>query len=95
MKLTDTLLRSLKASGQVQKKADGGGLYIHISPTGGKLWRMTEWADYPFSSSIRHCEASSGQGIKSLPLTLYLIQKTGAGQRRSEYAETFKQQRGV
>ena len=26
MKLTDTLLRSLKASGQVQKKADGGGL---------------------------------------------------------------------
>ena len=40
MKLTDTLLRSLKATGQVQKKADGGGLYIHVSPSGGKLWRM-------------------------------------------------------
>ena len=39
-KLTDTFLRSVKATGQVQKKADGGGLYIHVSPTGGKLWRM-------------------------------------------------------
>lgn len=40
MKLTDTFLRSLKATGQVQKKSDGGGLYVHVSPTGGKLWRM-------------------------------------------------------
>jgi len=40
MNLTDTFLRALKATGQVQKKADGGGLYIHVSPTGGKLWRM-------------------------------------------------------
>ena len=39
-KLTDTFLRGLKATGQVQKKADGGGLYIRVSPTGGKLWRM-------------------------------------------------------
>jgi len=39
-KLTDTFLRGLKATGQVQKKADGGGLYIHVSPTGGKLWRL-------------------------------------------------------
>jgi integrase len=40
MKLTDTFLRALKTTGQVQKKSDGGGLYIHVSPTGGKLWRM-------------------------------------------------------
>ena len=40
MKLTDTFLRSLKATGKVQKKSDGGGLYIHVSPSGGKLWRM-------------------------------------------------------
>ena len=39
-KLTDTFLRSVKATGQVQKKSDGGGLYIHVSTTGGKLWRM-------------------------------------------------------
>ncbi len=39
-KLTDTFLRGLKATGKVQKYADGGGLYIHVSPVGGKLWRM-------------------------------------------------------
>jgi hypothetical protein len=38
-KLTDIFLRHLKATGKVQKHADGGGLYIHVSPTGGKLWR--------------------------------------------------------
>ena len=45
MKLTDTLLRGLKVSGKVQKLADGGGLYLYVSPTGGKLWRM----DYRFN----------------------------------------------
>ena len=40
MKLSDTFLRALRPTGQVQKKSDGGGLYIHVSPTGGKLWRM-------------------------------------------------------
>ena len=40
MKLNDTFLRGLKATGRVQKKSDGGGLYIHVSATGGKLWRM-------------------------------------------------------
>ena len=40
MKLTDVFLRGLKAGDSVQKHADGGGLYLHVSPTGGKLWRM-------------------------------------------------------
>ena len=40
MKLTDTFLRGLKATDKVQKHSDGGGLYLHVSPTGGKLWRM-------------------------------------------------------
>jgi len=39
-KLTDTFLRGLKATGKIQKHSDGGGLYIHVSSTGGKLWRM-------------------------------------------------------
>jgi len=39
-KLTDVFLRNLKATGQIQKKSDGGGLYIHVSPVGSKLWRM-------------------------------------------------------
>ena len=40
MKLTDTFLRSLKAAEKVQKHSDGGGLYMHVSPGGGRLWRM-------------------------------------------------------
>ena len=40
MKLTDTFLRGLKANGAVRKYSDGGGLYIHVSLAGGRLWRM-------------------------------------------------------
>ena len=40
MTLTDTLLRGLKATGRTLKKADGGGLYIHVDANGGKYWRL-------------------------------------------------------
>jgi integrase len=40
MKLADVFIRSLKPTGKVEKHSDGGGLYLHLSPTGGKLWRM-------------------------------------------------------
>ena len=38
--MTDIQIKNLKPSAKVQKIADGYGLYIHISPAGGKLWRM-------------------------------------------------------
>lgn len=40
MKLTDAKLRALKPTGKTQKLSDGGGLYVHLSPAGGKLWRL-------------------------------------------------------
>ena len=40
MKLTDAFLKKLKAGDKTQKHSDGGGLYIHIAPSGEKLWRM-------------------------------------------------------
>ncbi len=40
MSLTDRAISNFKANGKLQKHADGGGLYIHISPSGGKLWKM-------------------------------------------------------
>ncbi|GHU92108.1 hypothetical protein AGMMS49925_09480 [Deltaproteobacteria bacterium] len=40
MNLTDTHIRNLKAIDKVQKLSDGGGLYLHCAPTGGKLWRL-------------------------------------------------------
>jgi integrase len=33
-------LRGLKSTGKVQKHPDGDGLYLYVSPTGGKLWRL-------------------------------------------------------
>ena len=45
MPLTDTMLRNLKADGTPSKLADSEGLYLYLSPTGGKLWRM----DYRFA----------------------------------------------
>ena len=40
MKLTDTFLRNLKPDGQVKKYSDGSGLFLHVSESGGKLWRL-------------------------------------------------------
>jgi len=40
MPLTDTLIRNLKPSDKVAKFGDGGGLYLHLTPSGSKLWRM-------------------------------------------------------
>lgn len=38
--LTDTRLRSVAATGKTQKLFDGGGLYLEVSPAGGRWWRI-------------------------------------------------------
>ena len=44
MALTDTEIRKAKSSGKACRMSDGTGLYLWITPAGGKLWR---WAyDY-------------------------------------------------
>lgn len=45
MPLTDVFIRGLKNTGTNQKYTDGGGLYLFVSTTGGRLWRM----DYRFA----------------------------------------------
>lgn len=40
MPLTDTKIRNAKATGKTQKLFDGGGLYLEVSPTGRKWWRL-------------------------------------------------------
>ena len=40
MKLTDAYIRSIKVGDKPKKHFDGGGLYLHVYPTGGKLWQM-------------------------------------------------------
>ncbi len=37
--LTDTKIRKHKPGAAPVKLTDGMGLYLHVAPTGGKLWR--------------------------------------------------------
>ena len=40
MPLSDTSIRNAKAQGKALKLFDGGGLFLLVSPAGGKLWRL-------------------------------------------------------
>jgi integrase len=40
MSLNDRQINNLKATGKALKLSDGGGLYVHVTPQGAKLWRM-------------------------------------------------------
>ena len=40
MALNDLQIRALKATDRIYKKADAGGLYIEVHPSGSKLWRV-------------------------------------------------------
>lgn len=40
MALSDTKIRSTKPADKAYKLADGGGLYLLITPAGGRLWRL-------------------------------------------------------
>ena len=40
MTLTATAVKNAKPSGKTQRLFDGGGLYLEVSPNGGKWWRL-------------------------------------------------------
>lgn len=40
MPLTDTACRNVKSANRATKISDGGGLFLLVQPTGGKLWRL-------------------------------------------------------
>ncbi|MFM2075096.1 MAG: hypothetical protein RJB34_1401 [Pseudomonadota bacterium] len=40
MALSDIQIKKTKPGSKTQKLSDGGGLQLHIAPTGGKLWRL-------------------------------------------------------
>jgi integrase len=40
MPLTDTAVRNAKPGPKVSRLFDGGGLYLEVSPSGGKWWRL-------------------------------------------------------
>ncbi len=44
--LSDIQVRTAKSKDKAYKLADGGGLFLLVTPIGGKLWRM----DYRFNN---------------------------------------------
>jgi len=40
MPLTDTAVRNAKPRDKVYRLADSAGLYLQVSPSGGRAWRM-------------------------------------------------------
>lgn len=38
--LTDTVIRKTKSADKPFKLFDGGGLFLLVTPTGGKLWNL-------------------------------------------------------
>lgn len=40
MPLTDTAVKNAKPEAKPKKYSDGGGLFLYVSPTGSKIWRM-------------------------------------------------------
>ena len=49
MALTDTAIGAAKPKKKAYRLFDGGGLYLEISPSGGKWWRLK----YRFERSFR------------------------------------------
>ena len=68
--LVDTRLRNAKPKEKPYKLTDGNGLYLLVTPTGGKLWRF----DYSFSAKRKTLS------IGSYPE----VSLTDARQRRDE-----------
>lgn len=40
MPLTDRAIKNIKPAAKATKHSDGGGLYLQVTPSGSKLWRM-------------------------------------------------------
>lgn len=40
MALTDVAIRNAKPDGKAYKLADGAGMFLLVTPAGGKLWRL-------------------------------------------------------
>lgn len=69
MPLTDTKIKALKPRGKAYQEADEGGLFIEVSPTGQKTWRLRY--------------RMGGRGAKQEKVTLGEFPAHGLGEART------------
>jgi hypothetical protein len=62
MALSDSAIRKAKPADKPIRLFDGGGLYLEISPSGSKLWRLK----YRFAGKEKRSSSSSGVRISAL-----------------------------
>lgn len=72
MPLTDVSCRAANKTGKREKRADGGGLYLMVSPTGAKTWGLA----YRFEG-----------GSRTLSIGAYPITSLGQARLRREQAK--------
>ncbi|MCG2748821.1 MAG: Arm DNA-binding domain-containing protein [Desulfobulbaceae bacterium] len=66
--LTDTKVRTIKPAEKPQKLFDGGGLFLLVTPTGGKLWRLkyrfgVSRSCYPLAHTPKHLWPRPGRSV--------------------------------
>lgn len=59
--LTDTKIRAISPAEEVQRHFDGGGLYLEVSPAGGKWWRL-KYRFEVMSQGAQQSERASAPG---------------------------------
>jgi len=57
MALTDTAIKALKPKTKPYKLFDGGGLFLLVTPRGGKWWRLeyrlkASWSEFDFDNAL-------------------------------------------
>ena len=96
--LTDTEIKRAKAAEKAYSMGDGGGLYLWVKPTGGKLWRwsyrfegkekLMSLGKYPDVSLAqareRHAEARKLLATGVDPMAQRKAEKTAAESRSRE-----------
>ena len=60
MPLTDVIVRNAKPTGKTRKLSDERGLYLEVSPTGSKWWRLK----YRFDGKEKRLALGVGLGLK-------------------------------
>ncbi len=67
MPLTDVQIKNAKSGEKAQRLFDGGGLYLELSPAGGKLWRLKYRID------SKECQSAPNTFHLSAPNTFHFF----------------------
>jgi len=96
MKLTDVNIRKAKPDEKTRKLFDGGGLFLQVEPTGGKLWRykyrfegkektlyLGKYPDVPLQEARKHHQTAREQLAQGIDPAAAKQAQKAAGKERA------------